>query len=124
MPIASAVAPSADGTVFSTSMPATTAMTPSNCQAVPLRHRALPVTLLIAVEARPAPTSWTAGSPDDALLPGRPAVTVIVHDSAVEKPPYSYFDADQEIPFDVLRNFTTLVATELASRDAKQSDTH
>ncbi|MGP8304073.1 hypothetical protein ACTPOK_40465 [Streptomyces inhibens] len=40
----------------------------------------------------------------------------------MEKPPYVHFDGAQEIPFDVLKHFTALVATTLADEDTQRSD--
>ncbi|MFE0381227.1 hypothetical protein ACFW1M_37990 [Streptomyces inhibens] len=73
-------------------------------------------------EARPAPAVWTASPRHDDFLAGPAAVTVIAHDPAVEKPPYVHFDGAQEIPFDVLKHFTALVATTLADEDTQPSD--
>jgi hypothetical protein len=73
-------------------------------------------------EARPAPAVRTGSTHHDDVLPGLTAVTVIAHDPAVEKPPYVFFDGAQEIPFDVLKHFTALVATALADGDTQPSN--
>ncbi|MFI6967201.1 hypothetical protein [Streptomyces sp. NPDC050255] len=70
-------------------------------------------------EARSAPAVRTASPRHDGFLPGPAAITVIAHDPEVEKPPYVHFDGDQELPFDVLKYFTTAVATTLANDDTQ-----
>ncbi|MFC7220774.1 hypothetical protein ACFQLX_21825 [Streptomyces polyrhachis] len=64
-------------------------------------------------EARPGPVGW-ASSGNAQHLPGRTAVTVMVHDEEVEKPPFVFFDGDQEMPFEMLRRFTEFVAGAIA----------
>ncbi|MCX4808721.1 hypothetical protein OG594_45400 [Streptomyces sp. NBC_01214] len=70
-------------------------------------------------ESRSAPADRTASPCRNGFLPGPAAVTVIAHDSKVEKPPYVHFDGNQQLPFDVLEHFTTMVATKLANDDTQ-----
>jgi hypothetical protein len=69
-------------------------------------------------EARPISVRSAGSRSRDEFAPGSAIVTVVSYDPEVEKPAGVYFGDNPELPFEVLKHFTGLVAQQLENHNA------